>query len=113
MAVSRRGNMTTTHDTQYVRLLRGGLIPVPPEFVESLGIDEHTTLQVTRIDGVIVVLPLGREASGGSPGLKALYEHFAPVREEILARGISEEEVNADIDAALAAARAEKRRKQR
>jgi hypothetical protein len=106
--------MTTTHDTQYVRLLKGGLIPVPAEFVESLGIDEHTMLRVTRIDGVILVTPIGKEASGGgSPGLKALYEHFAPVREEILARGISEEEVNADIDAALAAVRDEKRRKQR
>ena len=105
---------TTKSDIQYVRLLEGGLIPVPAEFVESLGIDEHTTLQMTKIDGVILVMPVGKEASGGgSPGLKALYEHFAPVREEILARGISEEEVNADIDAALAAVRAETRMTQR
>ena len=40
-----------------------------------------------------------------------LYEYFAPVREEILRRGISEEEVNADIDAAIAEVRAEQRAK--
>ena len=42
------------------------------------------------------------EQPAGSPWLKELYEYFAPVREEIIARGISEEEVNADIDAAIA-----------
>jgi hypothetical protein len=41
--------------------------------------------------------------------LLKLYEYYAPVREEILARGIPEEEVNADIDAAIAAVRAEQR----
>jgi hypothetical protein len=45
----------------------------------------------------------------GSPWLKELYDYFAPVREEILERGISEDEVNADIDAAVAAVRAERR----
>ena len=47
----------------------------------------------------------------GSPWLRELYEYFAPVRQEILDRGISEEEVNADIDAAIAAVRAERRAK--
>jgi hypothetical protein len=36
-----------------------------------------------------------------------LYEYFAPVREEICRAGYTEEEVNADIDAALAAVRDE------
>ena len=45
----------------------------------------------------------------GSPWLRELYEYFAPVRDEILARGISEEEINADIDAAIAEVRAEQR----
>ena len=34
-----------------------------------------------------------------------LYAFFAPVRAEIIERGISEEEVNADIDAAVRAVR--------
>jgi hypothetical protein len=51
----------------------------------------------------------GESTAKGSPWLRELYEHFAPVREEILARGIPEEEVYADIDAAIAAVRAEKR----
>lgn len=106
--------MTPKDETRYVRPLRSGQVVIPAEFVESLGIDEHTTLQVTKIDGVILITPVDAQASGvGSPGLKALYEHFAPVREGILARGISEEEVNADIDAAFAAVRTEKRAKRR
>ena len=106
--------MTTIKDeTRYLRPLSSGQVVIPAEFVESLGIDEQTTLRVTKIDGAILITPVGLQASGGgSPGLKALYEHYAPVREEILARGITEDEVNADIDAALAAVRAEKRAKQ-
>lgn len=49
------------------------------------------------------------EPTKGSPWLRELYEYFAPVREEILARGISEEELFADIDAAVAEVRAEQR----
>jgi hypothetical protein len=49
------------------------------------------------------------EQGKGSPWLRELYEYFAPVREEILARGITEQELNADIDAAIAEVRAEER----
>ena len=45
----------------------------------------------------------------GSPGLRALYEYFAPAREEILASGITQEELFADIDAAKEEVRAERR----
>lgn len=45
------------------------------------------------------------ETAGTSAWFKELYDYFAPVREEILERGISEEEVNADIDAAVRAVR--------
>jgi hypothetical protein len=45
----------------------------------------------------------------GSPWLRELYEYFAPVREEIRARGLTEEEVNADIDAAVREVRAHQR----
>ena len=63
---------------------------------------------MTLKDGELQITSVqAEEPRMGSSGLRTLYEHFAPVREEIQARGISEEEVNADIDAALAAVRAE------
>jgi len=43
----------------------------------------------------------------GSPWLRDLYEYFAPVREDIRKRGISEAELYEDIDAAVRAVREE------
>lgn len=105
--------MTTTKvETQFVRPLNGGLIPVPAEILVSLGIDEHTTLRITVENGELRITPVGMQDSDkGSPGLKALYEYFAPVREEIRAHGISQEELYADIDEAIAEVRAEERAK--
>jgi bifunctional DNA-binding transcriptional regulator/antitoxin component of YhaV-PrlF toxin-antitoxin module len=103
---------TTTFKTKLVRPLRGGQITIPVEFRRLLGIDEDTMLRMTLVDGELRVKPVQvqvEEESEGSPGLWALYQYYAPVREEILARGIPEEEVYADIDAAIAAVRAEKR----
>lgn len=93
-----------------VRSLRGGQMTIPIEFRRALGIDEETLLRVTLEDGALRVAPvLDEEKTAAINPLRALYEYFAPVREEVLARGISEEEVNADIDAAVAAVRAEQR----
>ena len=47
------------------------------------------------------LLPCTGETAYGSPWLRQLYLYFAPVRQEIVDRGISEDEVNADIDAAI------------
>jgi len=106
----------TASKTKLVRPLRGGQITIPVEFRRSLGIDQDTMLCMTLTDGELVVRPVKftqkDQKEEGSPWLRELYEYFAPVREEILRRGISEEEVNADIDAAIAAVRAEKRAKQ-
>jgi hypothetical protein len=46
------------------------------------------------------------EMPHGSPWLGGLYDDSAPVRHEIIDRKIFEAEVNADIDAAIAAVRA-------
>jgi AbrB family looped-hinge helix DNA binding protein len=89
--------------TRLVRTLRNGQITIPAEFRKQLGLDEHSLLRVTLDDGELRIRPVRvSEQPAGSPWLKELYEYFAPVREEIIARGISEEEVNADIDAAIA-----------
>jgi bifunctional DNA-binding transcriptional regulator/antitoxin component of YhaV-PrlF toxin-antitoxin module len=103
---------TSTSKTKLVRSLRGGQITIPVEFRRALDIDEDTMFRMTLADGRLQIEPVNvDESSKGSPWLRELYEYFAPVREEILARGISEKEVNADIDAAIAAVRAERRAK--
>jgi AbrB family looped-hinge helix DNA binding protein len=95
--------------TRLVRTLRNGQITIPAEFRKQLGLDEHSLLRVTLDDGELRIRPVRvSEQPAGSPWLKELYEYFAPVREEIIARGISEEEVNADIDAAIAEVRAKR-----
>lgn len=93
-----------------VRPLRDGRLTIPAAFRKELGIDDTTPVRITIAEGELRISPAPMaDGAKGSPGLRALYEYFAPVREEILARGISEEEVNADIDAAIAAVRAERR----
>jgi bifunctional DNA-binding transcriptional regulator/antitoxin component of YhaV-PrlF toxin-antitoxin module len=98
--------------TRIVRPLRGGQITIPAAFRKELGIGDDTMLRMTLRDGELRIKPVQIvEPSVGSPGLRALYEYFAPVREDIMRRGISDEEVNADIDAAIAEVRAERRAK--
>jgi AbrB family looped-hinge helix DNA binding protein len=91
--------------SKVVRSLRGGQITIPAEFRRALNIHDDTLLQLTLVDGELRVRPVEVRASQGSAWLRELYEYFAPVREEVLARGISEEELYADIDAALAEVR--------
>ena len=100
--------------TKLVRVSRSGRITIPVEFRKQLGIDERTPLRMTLTSGEFTISPVESTTSSlGSPWLGALYEYFAPVREEILARGIAEEEVNADIDAVIAEVRAEQRAKKK
>jgi bifunctional DNA-binding transcriptional regulator/antitoxin component of YhaV-PrlF toxin-antitoxin module len=91
--------------TKVVRSLRSGQITIPAEFRKALEIHDDTLLQMTLVDGELRMRPVAVTESTGSPRLRELYEYFAPVREEILTRGIGEEEVNADIEAAVEAVR--------
>lgn len=52
------------------------------------------------------------EEPHGSPWLRELYEYFAPVRQEAIDKGYTEEEINTWIDEAIAEVRAERRAKQ-
>jgi bifunctional DNA-binding transcriptional regulator/antitoxin component of YhaV-PrlF toxin-antitoxin module len=96
------------YQTRIVRPLRSGQVTIPEEFREKLGIGKETLLQMTLVPGELRIKPVPA-IEEGSPWLRELYEYFAPVRQEILERGIPEEEVNADIDAAIAAVRRERR----
>jgi bifunctional DNA-binding transcriptional regulator/antitoxin component of YhaV-PrlF toxin-antitoxin module len=112
MAAITKTESTITGTTKLVRPLRGGQMTIPAEFRRALDIDAETMFRVTLTEGSLQVTPVKvAETHKGSPWLRELYEYYAPVREEILARGISEEEVNADIDAAITAVRAEQRAK--
>lgn len=93
-----------------VRAAEAGRITIPQSVRDELGIAENSLLELTVRDGELRIKPVdGREASAGSPWLRELYEHFAPVREEILRNGYTEQEVNDAIDQAFRAVRAEQR----
>ncbi len=90
--------------TKLVRPLRSGQITIPAEFRQELEIDEHTLLQVALVGRELRIRPVKvTEKEAGSGWAKELYELFAPAREE--AGKYSEEEVNRDIDRAIAGAR--------
>lgn len=91
-----------------VRPLRSGQITIPAEFRKRLGIGEQTMLQMTLAEGELRIRPVRvAEAVTGSPWLKELYEYFAPARQEAIDKGYTEEEINAAIDEAIAAVRAQ------
>jgi hypothetical protein len=103
---------TTNQATAAVRFLLDDEIDIPDVFREELGIDESTLLILTTVDGELRIKPFHfnkNPSEDGSPWLRELYEHFAPVREEILASGVTQEELFADIDAAIEEVRAERR----
>jgi AbrB family looped-hinge helix DNA binding protein len=89
-----------------VRPTEDGAITIPAEIRRELGIDAGSPLRVSLVDGEIRIRRVAPDA--GSPWLRELYDYFAPVRQEILDRGLTEEEVNAAIDEAVAEVRRER-----
>jgi AbrB family looped-hinge helix DNA binding protein len=92
-------------DQHLVRVQEKGQVTLPAEVRKSLGIKKGDLVAVTEATGAVVIKPVQVTAGVGSPWLKELYDYFAPVREEIRARGLTEAEVNADIDQAIAEVR--------
>lgn len=93
-----------------VRARRKGQMTIPDEFRKELGIEENSLLRVTVAEGELRIKPVEvREATTGSPWLRELYEYFAPVRQEAIDKGYTEEEINDAIDEAVHAVRAEQR----
>jgi AbrB family looped-hinge helix DNA binding protein len=93
----------TKRPMRTVRALRSGRITVPATFRKQLGWTEGSQFQITLEAGELRIRPLRmtEPAERGSPWLKELYEYFAPVREEIKAMGLTEDELNAEIDEAI------------
>jgi bifunctional DNA-binding transcriptional regulator/antitoxin component of YhaV-PrlF toxin-antitoxin module len=99
----------TDSTSKIVRPLRSGQITIPIEFRRQLGIDEHSVLKMTLEQGELRLKPVRIEEQG-SPWFRELYDLFAPVRQEAIDKGYTEEEINAWIDEAVAASRADRRR---
>ena len=96
--------------TTIVRARKKGQITIPDGIRKELGIEENTLLRVRVEDGELRIKPVNvQEESTGSPWLLKLYEYFAPVRQEAIEKGYTDEEINAWIDEALAEVRREQR----
>lgn len=94
------------HVTRTVRPLRNGQITIPIDFRRELGISDDSLLQVTlEGDELRIVKLRAAPAAAGSPWLAELYERFAPVRQEAIDSGYTEEEISEAIDQAVAGAR--------
>ena len=90
--------------TRIVRPLRSGQITIPAEFREKMGIGEDTLLQLVLEGQELHIRPVQVvETAHGSAWARELYDLFAPVRQETA--DVTEEEVDADIDRAVKAAR--------
>lgn len=102
--------VTEQRKTRIVRPLRGGQITIPIEFRCELGIEDDTELQIT-LDGdeLRVRRLVTAERAGNNDWFGALYDLFAPAREEAIEKGYTEQEINDAIDEAAAAVRRERR----
>lgn len=87
-----------------VRLLRNGRITIPADFRQELGIQDHPFVEMTLIDGELRISPVRSAVpEKGSAWIMELYQLFASSRE--IASQYSEDEINADIDQAVAEVR--------
>jgi AbrB family looped-hinge helix DNA binding protein len=100
--------------TRIVRLLRNGQITIPKEFREALGLGPDDLVGITLTDGTLGISRMeAAPQEQGSPWLKELYDVFAPVRQSFVESGMTEDEINAELDAALREAREERDRERR
>lgn len=93
----------------HIRVLPDGTVTLPPEVVHAAGFAEGETLSLQIERGALRLVP-GKKSVPvlQKQPLRDLYNYFAPVREEVLESGISEEELFALIDEAIAASRRER-----
>jgi len=90
--------------TQIVRPLRRGQVTIPTEFRRRLGIGDDSLLRLTLRRGVIEIEPVVAMPAAGNEWARELYRQFGDVRRE--ATELSEAEIDARIDEAVAEVRA-------
>lgn len=101
---------STASKTKLVRPLQGGQITIPAEFRRELGIDAESVLRMTLVDGELRIarMPESSPDQGSETNaewFEALYEYFAPARQEAVEKGYTDAEINAWIDEAVAEVR--------
>jgi hypothetical protein len=95
----------------HIRVLPDGTVTLPPDVVHAAGFSEGETLSLHVDRGELRLIPASQPANAlRKQPLRDLYNYFAPVREEVLESGISEDELNDLIDEAIAASRRERSR---
>ncbi|MCO5222235.1 MAG: AbrB/MazE/SpoVT family DNA-binding domain-containing protein [Thermomicrobiales bacterium] len=104
--------VTNTPKSRTVHVLRGGQITIPIEFRRALGIEEGSLVQVTFAEPGTLTLSAVEATPKGSAYLRELYEAFAPVRQEAIDKGYTEDEINEWIDQAIREVRTERKNSQ-
>ena len=99
--------MTEATLTQIVRTLRRGQVTIPTEFRRRLGIGDDSLLRLTLRRGVIEIEPVVALPAARNEWARELYRLFGDVRRE--ATELSEAEIDARIDEAVAEVRAAQR----
>jgi bifunctional DNA-binding transcriptional regulator/antitoxin component of YhaV-PrlF toxin-antitoxin module len=89
-----------------IRPLHNGKLVIPDEFQRELGIGEDSTLQLTVENGELRIRAVQEIPADQVPAwVKKAYDALAPLREEVIEAGYTEEEINGTIDEAIAAVR--------
>lgn len=91
-----------------VKRLRRGQITIPKEFRDALGLGADDRVSVALEEGKLVIEPVRLTMTMGSPWLKGLYDHLAPVTESV--EEVPEENINPAIDATVKKARSRRAR---
>lgn len=99
--------------TQPIAMIRTRIddsVVITGDVIRAAGLAPGSLLEVHVENGELrLVAAVPATPGPQSNPLADLYDYFAPVREANLASGVTEEEINADIDAAIADVRAEAR----
>lgn len=72
-------------------------------------VDELSPESLRALGEFVAFLQYKEARPKGSPWLKELYDHFAPIRDAIAESGMTEDEINAVIDEAIEEVRSERK----
>ena len=94
--------ITTRPTRKFVRVQEKGQITLPADMRRNLGLKKGDLVSVTATADGVLIKPVTVQEQKGSPWVRELYEYFAPVRQEAIEKGYTEDEINAAIDEAVA-----------
>jgi bifunctional DNA-binding transcriptional regulator/antitoxin component of YhaV-PrlF toxin-antitoxin module len=94
-------------ESTYTVMTENGKIAIPSEFLNKMGLNEGSSVRSQLAEGTVRIEPASEPSDVRANPLAELFDWFAPTRAHVLAQGYTEEEIDADIDAAIAEVRAE------